>query len=221
MAQINKTYLLKSKALYIRKAIAHFKEEFNIDIKIFTKKMFYYFTIHNNIKYIHKESFLFYLNNGDTFTYDIIPWKCNIDSLNTFDFMYNDIVKLLKSNNNLIPHIRESNNFYMYDFVEGEPIIDISVKEFFELRKFFNENTIIPFYNSMCFNIVRTLNGLKIIDLKHFERKDNKPFYIYLNNDKYNINTLYIEETSDLELVLKHLRRDYTITNENIKVIKE
>lgn len=216
-----KIYLLKSKAFNTRNAIKDFKTDFGKDIKIFTEKNFFYQTIVNDVKYIHKESYMFYLTNGYTYSQDVIPYKCDFPKNYLDEELNNEILKLILSKNEFLPDIKESEHFYYHKIVQGESITDISDKEFFELKEIYDKNDIIPFYNSMCYNIVRSVNGLKLVDLKHFEFKDNKPFFVYLNNVERNINTLYIEESSDLEIVLAHLKRDYNITNENIKFIKD
>jgi hypothetical protein len=65
----------------------------------------------------------------------------------------------------------------------------------------------------MCYNLIDTVGGIKVLDLKHFELVDDKPFFIFMNNDDANINVLYIEKGADIAPVLNHINIDYTVTD--------
>jgi hypothetical protein len=68
----------------------------------------------------------------------------------------------------------------------------------------------------MTYNLVRKNDTIKLIDFKHFEPKDNKPFFIYLYNEENRVNTLYIEQGTVLEQIHAHLAIDYPVHDANI-----
>jgi hypothetical protein len=63
---------------------------------------------------------------------------------------------------------------------------------------------------------VRADNIIKLIDFKHFEIKDNKPFFIYLYNEENRVNTLYVEQGTVLETIFAHLAIDYPVYDATI-----
>lgn len=216
-------FCIKFKAFLIRKAQTDFFNEFNLSVNIFTKKIFFYFFVHNNVKYIHKESLRLVYTNLDTGS-DLqdTPNFCDILDKNKIqekNEAVKDIIFLLQEQNILIPKINNTLNFLTYEFIIGEPVVEISSDEFKFLKNNSNFNGYTPFYNSMCFNMIRTKETLKLIDFKHFEKIDSKKFFIYLNNEDFNINKLYIEkstERDDINIILDHLRLDYNVERKDI-----
>lgn len=205
-------YTIKLKAQQVKQATEDFyKLENRYPDNVSATKIFFYFIIDNGKKYIHKESLRLVYTNGDTYSYDEnTPNYCAIDCKKfkpEFDAFLN--------NHMLLSSIEDKGDFYYMDYINGDPITEISRDEFFYLKKHRNFNGYTPFYNSMCYNIVRTSNGtLKLIDLKHFEKIDDKEFFIYMYNKKANVNILYVEDNihnDRLNHIIAHLERDYNV----------
>lgn len=200
-------YLTKSKVNQIRQARADFNEIYKIECSPFSRKIYFYFFIHNNKKYVHKESLKFVYSNADTYTTDIDPNSCGL----TKQFEPINVIEFLEAyTGKLIPRLLEKNSkFLVYEYFEGIPIDYITAAEFYKLKDEYHKTELTPFYNSMAFNLVRSDNDIKLVDLKHFEIKDNKPFFIYLYNEEFRLNTLYVEHSTDLRAVIDHLNIDY------------
>lgn len=208
------TYLTKSKVDLIKKAKADFKEIYGLDCSPFSRKIYFYFFIHDHKKYVHKESLRFVYSNADTYTTDINPELCRL----TKQIVPVDIVLFLESyTGNLIPQLLESNDeFLVYAYIDGTPVDRITSTEFYKLKHHHHQLTLTPFYNSMTFNLVRADSDIRLVDLKHFEPRDNKPFFIYLYNDEFRLNTLYIEHDADLGSIINHLTTDYPANDATI-----
>lgn len=225
MVHLNR-FLLVEKSKQILKAKKHYLEDFDKETKMFTNKEFFYFFLDEGKKYIHKDSLRFCLTNADTYNFDINPTgETNTDPqvVKAFEKEIHDLFEFYTNyKGNFLPNLQSSKHFFYYDFVEGESITSITDEEFFKLKEFHDSSEFTPFYNSLCYNIVREPNNsLKIIDFKHFERKDEKPFFVYLYNEDHRINVLYMEKTDDLKQALSHLIQDYPVRYENIKWINK
>lgn len=207
-------YLIKSKVNFITKAREDFKALYGLEYTPFCRKIYFYFFTCNNRKYVHKESLQFIYSNGGTYHTELNPSYCYL----TKQIHPLDIVSFLESyNGNLLPPLLESNEkFLVYDYIEGESVIDVTKEEFYKLREDHAHTTHTPFYNSMTFNLVRDKNDIKLVDLKHFEQKDGKPFFIYMYNKEFNCNKLYKERQADMEPIIKHLETDYPVTQATI-----
>lgn len=214
-------YTIKSKLNQIKKAQLDFYLDFKeMNNHIFTTKEYFYFFIYKNIKYIHKDSLFKCYTNLDTFT-DINPTPnfCNLYRSNNY-LKPIDIINILYSNNPLLPDLKESSNFLYYDHIIGNSINELNNEDFLYIKKYFNFNGYTPFYNSMCYNLIKTKNNhIYLIDMKHFEKIDDKPFFIYMNNIKHNINNLYIENIHDLSVIINHLKKDYNLDNLQISIM--
>jgi hypothetical protein len=111
-----------------------------------------------------------------------------------------------------LPKLLDNNDkFFVYEYMEGEPINTVTTDEFFTLKLHHEDLQLTPFYNSMTYNLIRTSNGVKLVDLKHFENKKDLPFFVYLYNKDHGINKLYIEEHSVLDKAMQHLAFDYPV----------
>jgi len=203
------TYLIKSKVELIREAQQDFLDIYGITCTPFTRKIYFYFFIHNGLKYIHKKSLAFVYSNADTWTKEQSPITCGL----TKEIEIPDLYPFLESyTGNLIPELVENNDkFIVYRYVDGAPIDNISKNEFYNLRLEHDKMLFTPFYNSMTYNLVRTENYIKLVDFKHFEPKDSKPFFIYLYNEENRVNTLYVEQGTPLGQIFAHLAIDYPI----------
>lgn len=214
-----------SKAKQIREAMADYKQEFDKNVKIFTNKEFFYFFMDDNKKFIHKDSLRFRLTNADTYGYNINPEVCLLEDRKNVPSMEKEIKDIfdfiINTKSPLMPELTQTKNFLSYEFIEGEPLKEITLEDFYILKEFHEQHEFTPFYNSMCYNIIRTKSGLKIVDFKHYERKDKKPFFVYMYNQKYNVNTLYLETSTNLYQVLEYLKQDYPIMQNNIKWINK
>lgn len=213
-------YSIKSKANQILKAKKDFIEEFFETVNIFSTKKFFYFFYLNNIKYIHKDSLRMVYTNLDTFNYneDTLSY-CNINSDRTsYIIDYEKCLEILRTEHTLLPSIKESKYFMYYNFIEGTPVTSINKNDFYYLKKHSDFNSYTPFYNSMCYNIVRSNDKLYLVDFKHFEKID-KPFFIYMNNNDKKINDLYLEKCTsqyDVDIIIEHLNKDYVVSERNI-----
>jgi hypothetical protein len=202
-------YLINSKIRLIKQARDDLRSVYNIDYTPFTRKLHFYFFIHEDKKYVHKESLRFVYSNADTYTRDTDPTICNLykefDPLDPFPFLESYTGELL-------PKLIDVNDkFLVYEYFNGDPIEHLSEDEFYWLYTEHNKNDLTPFYNSMTYNIVRNGQTLKLVDLKHFEVKDKKPFFVYLYNEENGVNTLYIKKSTEMEPVVNHLGIDYPV----------
>lgn len=205
------TYLTKCKVDLIKQARKDLRDLYGIDYTPFTRKIYFYFFELQGKKYVHKESLRFVYANADTYTKLIDPYYCHL----TKEFVPPDVCSFLENyKGTALPALLESNDkFLVYEYINGEPIDSLSVDEFYQLEQYHNDFELTPFYNSMTYNLARTANSIKVIDLKHFECKINMPFFIYLYNEDNGINKLYIKSGTDLSLIINHLITDYPVTS--------
>jgi len=202
-------YLINNKARLIKQARTDLLSVYNIDYTPFTRKLHFYFFIHENKKYVHKESLRFVYSNADTYTRDSDPTYCGLQK----EFIPLDPCPFLESyTGDLLPPLIDNNDkFLVYEFFEGDPVEEITKEEFCWLESEHMNSKLTPFYNSMTYNIVRSGKTVKLVDFKHFELKDAKPFFIYLYNKQNSVNTLYIKEGTDTRSIISHLGIDYPV----------
>jgi hypothetical protein len=210
------TYLTKCKVDFIKQARTDFYELTGVTHTPFTRKNFFYFFVYDNKKYVHKEALKFVYTNADTWTDSIDPIMCSLtkqtDPVDVIDFLQSTASPLLPT------LVQETSSFLIYEYVAGDPVVDINTKEFYTLRDYSEQVTLTPFYNSMTYNIVRSPEGIKLVDLKHFDRKLDLPFYVYFFNEDAIINTLHVDHETDIASIRKHLGRDYPV--DDAKIIK-
>jgi|688.fasta_scaffold504815_2 hypothetical protein len=208
------TYIINSKVRLIKQAKKDLFDVYGIHHTPFTRKIFFYFFILGNKKYVHKESLRFVNSNAETYTTDLNPYYCSLKK----EFEPFDPEPFLeKYNGNLLPKLLDNNDkFFVYEYVEGDLVTDLNIKEFYNLKEKILDIKITPFYNSMAFNLVRTVDDIKLIDFKHLEKKKNLPFFVYFYNLKNCINRLYIESKNDLYKVTNLLKTDYPINETEI-----
>jgi hypothetical protein len=202
-------YLIKSKVGKIKQAKQDLLDTYGIDYTPFTNKIYFYFVELDGKKYVHKESLRFIYSNADTYTYDVDPMLCPV----TKEIVPVDVISFLESCSSLLllNKLESNQHFIVYDYYAGTPIESITEAEFFELKQHNQQLELTPFYNSMTYNLVRGKQGIRLIDFKHFEVKDSKPFFVYFYNRDNSINTLYVEQGTDIGPVVKHLERDYPV----------
>jgi len=207
-------YLTQSKVSLIREAQQDLLDSYGINYIPFTRKIYFYFFILDKKKYVHKKSLRFFYSNAETYTKDIDPWYCKFPK----ETIPVDICYFLETySGDFLPKLIEKNDkFLVYEYIEGNNLNSITIDDFYQLKNRHNEMMLTPFYNSMTYNLTKNENGVKLIDLKHFELKNNLPFFVYMYNQNNNINTLYIEENTDINTILKHLSGDYPINYINI-----
>lgn len=200
-------YLSWFKAKQIRKAT----EDFGEPIEGFTRKLFFYFFVKDGYKYIHKDSLRAVYSNADTYSSDeYTPNYCLINNKpNSANF--DIIMDYIINGGSLIPMVKDIGKFLVHPMEQGEILTEVNESEFFELKNIAKDEPYTPFYNSMCYNLIKTKEGVKLIDFKHFEKNDGKPFFIYMNNYKSKINKLYIEHGENIEDVREHLAMDYKV----------
>jgi hypothetical protein len=203
------TYLIKSKIDLIKEARRDFLDLYGIDYTPFTRKIYFYFFVYNELKYIHKSSLNFIYSNADTWTFTQEPDRCGL--VKEYDII--DLYPFLESYNGdlLLELVEYNDKFMVYKYVDGTPVDSITEQEFYYLRLEHDKMLFTPFYNSMTYNLVRTDSSIKLVDFKHFEPKDNKPFFIYLYNEENRVNTLYVEQGTLLEHIFAHLAIDYPV----------
>lgn len=208
------TYLIKRKVELIKEAKQDFLELYNIDHTPFTTKYFFYFIVYNNKKYVHKKSLNFIYTNGDTYTRTDNPYICNLSKqLNVIP-----IVELLSTyTGSLLPELLEENEkFLVYRFEPGTAIDSVTSDEFHYAKKQHDSLSVSPFYVSMAYNLVRTHDNIKLVDLKHFDVKNDLPFFLYMYNKEYCVNTLYVEEKTEIISIIQFLEKDYPLMHTKI-----
>jgi hypothetical protein len=205
------TYLIKSKVDLIKSARDDLLKIYGVDYTPFTRKPYFYFFELDGKKFVHKEALRFVYANADTYTKEVSPYYCKLIK----EYNPPDICKFLESyNGDALPSLLDSNSkFLVYEYITGDPINSLTQDEFYQLERYHNELELTPFYNSMTYNLARTENSIKIIDLKHFEYKINISFFIYLYNEDHGINQLYVKCNTNLESIVKHLAVDYPVDN--------
>jgi len=175
-----------------------FKESFGYDIiPCRTNKIYHYFEVVNNTKIVSKEALQYIYGN---------------DCISLFNFF--------RSNNKLLPKVLDENKyFFIFEYLEGEIMVDIT-KEDFDYLEQFQGLEFYPFVNSLYSNLIRTSNGIKLIDLKHLDNKvTNLPnkikdtLIVYMNNEDNNVSDLYIRDDKYLDEILEVLIKDYFIIN--------
>jgi len=175
-----------------------FKENFDYDIiPCRTNKIYHYFEIVNDTKVVSKDAL------KEIYQDDCI-----------------ELFKFFRSNNKLLPMLlNETNNFFIFEYLEGEVMIDIA-KEDFDYLEQFEGSEFYPFVNSLYSNLIRTSNGIKLMDLKHLDNKvTNLPdkikdtLIVYMNNNDNNISNLYVRDEKYLDDILEILIEDYHIMN--------
>lgn len=208
------TYLINSKVQFIKEARDDFKRLYDLDCAPFTRKIYFYFFIQNNKKYVHKRALNFVYTNADTYTNDVDPVLCGLTKQTTPI----NICGFLESyQGSLLPALLESNqSFLVYEYYPGDAVESVTAEEFRYLKEQHTQLPLTPFYNSMTYNLVRNNKEIKLVDLKHFEPKDTKPFFLYLYNKDNRVNTLYVENGTNLGPIVDHLGIDYPILDATI-----
>jgi len=203
------TYLINSKVQFINQARRDFKRLYGLDCSPFTRKIYFYFFVHDNKKYIHKHALQFIYSNAGTYTNDIDPQICQL----TKQITPVDVCKFLENyTGSLLPKLIESNDsFLVYEYYPGDPVDNIAPAEFNYLKTQHEQLSLTPFYNSMTYNLIRNADQIKLVDLKHFEPKDTRAFFLYLYNETNRVNTLYVEKSTDIKPIIAHLAIDYPI----------
>lgn len=212
------TYLTYSKIQKIKTARDEFAAIYGKSYTPFTRKIFFYFFILDNKKYVHKESLNFVYTNADTYSDIKDPYYCPLVKKNMMDIC----AFLEHTNSPLLPKLLENNEkFLVYEFYEGSLATLINKEEFYYLKDMQERLEYTPFYNSMAFNLVRGKDGVKLIDFKHFEKKDKKPFFVYMYNYEQNINLLYLETQKHLAIAADHLKKDYPVDKAKVIIFGE
>ena len=208
------TYLTNSKVNLIKQARQDFYDVYGENCRPFTNKIFFYFVVKAGRKFVHKSSLEFVYNNAETWTKDPCPDQCQL----TKQYEPMDVCAFLSSyRGELLPELLEDNDkFLVYEFYEGDPVTHINSDEFFSLRDLHDDMMVTAFYNSMAYNLVRSEHGIKLVDLKHFEVKDHKPFFVYLYNMEIALNVLYVERGTDCSIITQHLGIDYPMAQTTI-----
>lgn len=208
------TYLTQSKVAFIKEARDDFKSIYGLDLTPFTRKIYFYFFEHAGKKYVHKSSLKFIYSNADTYTKEVDPEFCYLTKQTTPV----DVIPFLENYaGTLLPKLLESNDsFLVYEYWDGDPVDYVTSDEFWYLKNQHEQLDLTPFYNSMTYNLARNIDQIKLIDLKHFEPKDTKPFFVYLYNQDNRVNTLYVETGTDIDSIVSHLGIDYPILDAKI-----
>lgn len=208
------SYLIQSKARLIRQAQQDLLDIYGINYTPFTRKIYFYFFELNGRKYVHKESLKFVYSNAETYTTEVDPHFCYLtkqkDPVNVCSF-------LESYKGNFLPKLLDDNHaFFVYEYIDGDPVDYIDHNEFYKLKEYHNTLELTPFYNSMTYNLARASDGIKLIDLKHFELKKSLPFFVFLYNKENGVNKIYIESNSDLGSIKDHLSIDYPVEYSSI-----
>lgn len=196
----------KLKALQMVRFKTEFFEDFSGEIKILhQEKNYHYFEIYEGVmrktKVVNKQSLR-----------EIYGYDCE----DLFDFF--------RTNNELLPLLYgETEHFFLFEYIEGEPIRNITKEDFNYLEKF-EGLEFYPFFNSLYTNLIRQEDGkIKLIDLKHLDNKVcNIPDYlkdnliVFLYNKEDRISNLYIKNKKYIEEILNILEKDY----DNIRIME-
>lgn len=102
---------------------------YGIDAIPFSRKIYFYFFVIGNKKYIHKESLRFVYSNGETYTNDIDPQFCRL----TKEIEPIDVCTFLESyKGDLLPQLLDVNDkFLVYQYEDGSLVTDINNQEFY------------------------------------------------------------------------------------------
>ena len=208
------TYLTQSKVAFIKEARDDFKRIYGLDYTPFTRKIYFYFFEHSGRKYVHKRSLNFIYSNAGTYTKEVDPYFCYLVKQTAPV----DVISFLENYKGpLLPKLLENNNsFLVYEYWNADPVDHVTPDEFWYLKEQHELLDLTPFYNSMTYNLARNNTQIKLIDLKHFEPKDTKPFFLYLYNEDNRVNTLYVEKSTNIEPINAHLAIDYPIKDAKI-----
>jgi hypothetical protein len=203
------TYLTKSKVDLIKEARTDLFDLYGINYTPFTRKIYFYFFVYRNRKYVHKRSLNFVYSNADTYTNIKDPYYCELTKQltppNVVDF-------LSQYKGTLLPELVEENDkFLVYEYVPGEAVESVTEEEFNYIKCEHDSMQLTPFYNSMTYNLARHQRSIKLVDLKHFETKKELPFFIYMYNQQNCVNTLYVKNNTDIERISQHLAADYPV----------
>jgi hypothetical protein len=203
------TYLTKSKVDLIKEARQDFLDLYGIDYTPFTRKIYFYFFVYNQKKYVHKKSLNFVYSNADTFTKDKDPCYCEL----TKQITPPDVIGFLSTYaGTLLPTLVEENDkFLVYSYVSGKAVEFVTADEFFYIKAQSEQLELTPFYNSMTYNLIKNNEQITLVDLKHFEIKKDLPFFLYMYNQQNCVNTLYVEHNTDITRIYEHLMVDYPV----------
>jgi hypothetical protein len=208
-------YLIKSKVDLIKEAQQDFLNLYGKECNPFTRKVYFYFFVQDNKKYIHKKALQFIYTNAETYTSEVDPYYCNLTKSVTP--APNVEPFLSEYSGSLLPRLLEDNDkFFVYEYVNGHPIESVSLEEFYYLKLQHDSLDFTPFYNSMTYNLIRTDESIKLIDFKHFDHKKDLPFFVYLYNEDNRVNTLYIEKNTDTDSIAGYLGIDYPVKDAKI-----
>jgi len=208
-----KLYLRDKKIEFLKKCHEDFISDFNFELSSgagFTRCDFFHFVVHEQIKFVHKESLKFILTNGDTYSRherleEIMQPNQEQKEIvlkdveRMFDFLRTEINQV-----NLFPKLlSETKNFFVFEYYDEDDWLQLeklSLKDSVYIRHTFltytkNKKEIVtPFYNQMANKIFRNrkTGEVKMVDLKSLEFRKNGPLAILMNN-KY-VNDLYLLE---------------------------
>jgi len=182
--------LLKQVLLYKQQ----FREDFERNvIPKNTTKIFHYFEIIDDTKVVSKEAL--------ELIYE--------DKLyNLFDF--------LRSGNKLLPKLlKETEHFFIFEYLRGDIMRNVT-KEDFDYLEQFQGIEFYPFINPLYTNLIRTKDGIKLIDLKHLDNKVvdlpehlKETMCVYMGNEEKNISKLYIRDLKHIDEIQSILSKDY------------
>ena len=208
------TYLIQSKVNWIKQARQDLKRIYNLDHTPFTRKIYFYFFEHDNKKYVYKNALKFVYSNAETFTKEIDPYFCEL----TQQYTPVDVCQFLEQvDSPLFPKLLDSNDsFFVYEYVIGDPVEFVTKEEFEFIEEQNQKLALTPFYNSMTYNLVRTSDSIKLVDLKHFECKIDLPFFLYFYNKDNVVNRLFSRKNTDLEKIFAHVGLDYPVSQAEI-----
>lgn len=200
--------LYKRRTLY--NLITKARLQFHPDIKIHVARFFYYF-IHNDYKYIHKESYLFNITLYDTFDdNDIIKDYCNLkDKSNILKYKtyQKNILNYIRGNYGFLPEVQEDEFFFKAKILKGTILYQlITRKDFLDLYEHYKISISLgvnPFSSLLSKNIIRTGTGIKLIDFKQLRTNEFElalPFLVFLGNkDESSFNLFTFKENKDYD----------------------
>ena len=203
-------YDVWAKAENTRLAQHDFEQLYGKHVTPFTRKQYFYFIVDGGKKYVHKHSLRYIYSNRDTFVMDEGLNYCRLAK----EFEPIDIIHILETRQlAFMPQLIESNeHFLVYDYVSGTLMQSLTNSDYYECKQIHSQSPLTPFYNSINDNLIKTNDGIKLIDFKQLDPVDrDQPFYVYLRNPL--ATELHVDVGVDVSDIVKYIEEEFVAYN--------
>lgn len=229
-------YQRENKVRLIKQFREDFEKEFGIDLGYgagFTRAEYFHFGIHENKKYVHKESLEFSLTNGNSYYigvknpeyFKVNPNKKEIQSVKAnVERMFNFLRGGINAYEIYPKFLKETEHFLIFEYYtdeEWETLEQLTLEDAQYIYKHFKSATkdkkevVTPFFNQMCQKILRNrkTGAIKIRDIKSLEFHSNDPLGILFYNGRVNQYYLLERRFRLKSTILKPFSTDYPTKN--------